>query len=283
MKNLLTVFILLFFALSSQAQFDINPKDILDKLFGPIESDRPGKALSASTSGIMTIQLQTGFNYEYKNVDKIYRHQYYQAPTNLRLGLTKKWELNSSFTFAKENSMDTVLNYAYSGFKSPEIGIRYAFLKGSGWKPFMALQSNLSFLSHKGDYYQQKYGSSFYLISSNQFDAVSINLNGGIRFKGDSNKKPEFPWVINLGFNMGDKWNAFIEGFGEFTTQRHAFDAGFAFRPIPDLQFDVSGGWLNGFSSSPHYFIDAGISYKFSFLKMIINKKTSEMMQNFKL
>jgi hypothetical protein len=261
----------------SQAQFDMNPLDIVDMLVGEIDSDRPGQALSPTSCGILAIQLQTGFNYESRNSSIINQYSSYYVPTSLRIGLTKKWEINTNFFYKKIAISDTLANSQSNGFLSPEIGIRYAFLQGGRWKPHLALQSNLSILSHKGDFQQQQFGSSFYLASRNQFKKMSLNTNFGIRFAGDSNLEPLFPWVFNLGFKLGDKWSAFVEGFGEFRNLTVNTDAGISYQAFSNLKFDVFGGMLNLENFRNGWFVEGGVSYRFSFLKIVAKKKMGQM------
>lgn len=278
MKKLL-LFLTLFCSLNvSFGQFDFDPGAIIDKLFGPIDSDRPGQAMSPTTAGIIAIQLQTGYSYSQYNIDKIEKYQHSFVPTQLRFGLTKKWELNTSFSYMNEQFMDTLVDVRTSGFRSPEIGIRYAFLKGDGWKPYMALQSSASILSHKGDYTQNQWGSVFTLATSNRWDVVSFNTNFGVRFLGDGNMQPVFPWVGNFGFNMGKKWTSFVEGFGDFRDGSISADAGITYTPINSLQIDLFGGMYDLTSGNNQWFAELGVSYRFSFLKMIAKKKAKEFM-----
>jgi hypothetical protein len=236
--------------INASAQFNINPDKIIEKLTKPIQSDRPGQALNAQTAGFAAIQIQTGFNYSQNNIGADNNFTNYYIPTSLRFSFTRKWELNTSFFYNHNKWSNIAGETTTSGFLSPEIGLRYAFMKGDGWKPFMALQSNLSFRSRNGDYQQQETGSSFFLVTSNRFDVVSINTNLGVRFQGTGNMDPVVPYVLNFGFNMGSKWTAFIEGFGQFSTSgldpTINADAGVSYRPIKLLQLDLFGGWLGG-------------------------------------
>src|SRR5690606_11628800 len=80
------------------AQFNIDPGKIIDKMVGPCESDRPGQALNAKTAGLLAIQLQTGFNYGRVD-DTFWSSRTLYVPVNLRFGITKKWEFNTSFSY----------------------------------------------------------------------------------------------------------------------------------------------------------------------------------------
>ena len=281
MKRTIVFFILALSLSNSHAQFDIDPGAIIDGLIGNIESDRPGQALNAKTAGLGAIQIQTGFNYRRLTGVSDWNMINYLVPTTLRFSFTKKWELNTSFSY-NNNRWNTIAGpNETSGFLSPDIGVRYAFLKGDGWKPYLALQSNLSILSHKGDYQQQNFGSSFYLVTSNRFESMSVNTNFGLVFGGSGSGTPTYPWVLNFGWMLGDKVGTFVEGFGEFSTQILSWDAGFSYVPFSDLQIDLFGGMMNVVNQQNLWFAEIGLSYRFSLFKVIAKKKASEMMNGF--
>ncbi|UKN02115.1 hypothetical protein K6119_01115 [Paracrocinitomix mangrovi] len=283
MKNILVISVFSLICFNTQAQFDIDPGKIIDKMFGtPVESDRPGQAMNPNTAGILTLQLQTGFNYTSFNADKIYQFKNYGVPTQIRLGITKKIELNTSFSYNYSRHMSSSFDTTFSGFPSPNLGIRYNPYDGDRWKPYLGFQANLSFLSHKGDYRQQNFGSSFYVMTSNRFEVVSFNTNLGVVFQGNDLMQPAFPWVLNFGFKIGKKWNTFIEGFGDFSNLDLNADAGFSYTPINDLQIDLFGGWLGDNFADPYWFIEGGITYKISFMKMIAKKKAKGFLDQMK-
>lgn len=174
------------------------------------------------------------------------------------------------------------MNTTASGFRSPDIGIRYAFLDGEGWKPSMALQASMSIPSSRGDYQQSNLGSSYYLITSNSFDVLSVNSTFGMVFPGNGASDPSFPWVLNFGFGLGDKWSTFVEGFGEFTNLTISADAGIAYTPISSLQLDLFGGMYNLDNNTESWFAELGVSYNFSFAKMYAKKKANEFKNMFK-
>lgn len=269
-------------AISSSAQFDFDPEKFINALVGPLESDRPGQAINPNTAGVMALQLQTGFNYGSRRND-FFNYRAYHVPVDLRFGITKKWELNTSFDYLNQHAkyVSFISDITTAGFLSPEIGMRYAFLSGSRWKPFLALQANMSFLSHNGDYQQQQMGSSFYLVSSNRFKSFSVNTNFGIVLPGDGDFNLTFPWVVNFGWSLGEKFSAFVEGFGEFNNKSLNWDAGFSYLVINDLQLDLFGGMYNIIDHQDFWFAEFGITYRFSFFKMIARKKAQEMMKEY--
>ena len=264
-------------------------KDITDKLFDLLEqsvpSDRPGQALNANTAGMFALQIQTGFNYNRYDLDPNHYTNSYFVPTTIRVGITPRFELNTTFSYLNYNSHSLLGDSEVGGFLSPDIGFRYQFIKGGErWKPNFSLQANLSIPSDQGAFVQQQVGSSFYLVTSNQFNWFSVNTNLGLFWDGSGAGfgKPTVPYVFNLGFQMSKKWSSFVEIFGSLDGEGNYlnYDAGFAFNPIKSLQIDFFGGYLPTQIDGAHsWFVEAGLSYRFSFLKYFAKKNLKEILK----
>lgn len=275
-----------FASFNSTAQFEFDINEMVENMVLPIASDRPGQALNPSTCGIAALQFQAGANFSRYVVGIDNNSSNYFVPLNVRLGFTRRLEINGSFYYNYNQWSTFAGPVTTSGFPSPELGLRFAFLEGERWKPFMALQSNLSFISHHGTYQQQQFGSSFMLTTSNRFYKLSVNTNFGIKFLGTGNMDPVLPYVLNFGYSLGPKWSMFIEGFGEISTTGAKpvlnTDAGIAFTPAKLVQLDLFGGWLGGFNSNApeHWFVELGVSYKISFLKHFAKKRMANFQPN---
>ncbi len=262
----------------SFSQFDFNPKDLLKVLSGTMESDRPGQALNARTCGILTAQIQTGGNFQRWNVGPDNSMNIFSTPTQIRFGLFPKFEINTSFSFVNVNQSTFIGPITTSGFPSPNLGARYTVLEGDGLRPFVGVQASMSFPSSRGTYQQPQLGSSFYLITSNRFDKFSVNTNVGAVFGGGGSGQVAVPYVFNLGFSLNDKWGAFIEAFGSLRNPTLAVDGGFSFLALPTLQLDAFGGWFASSAVSNNFFVELGLTWKYSFLEMIAKKKLNEML-----
>jgi hypothetical protein len=285
MKNLLLFVVICCSGLSSNAQFDFDPNKMIDNLIGPINSDRPGQCLNAKTAGLLAIQVQTGFKYARTDLAANVNFRSLYVPTNIRIGLTNKWELNTSFYYLNTRTGDfdgSLPLFENKGFISPELGLRRVLLQGDGWKPFLTLQANMIFRAQNSVFAQQQMGSSFYLITSNRFDAVSVNTNLGVRFPGNGLMEPSYNWVLNFGIPAGKYLHFFVEGFGsfnhDFSSSALNADAGISVIPFNDLQIDIFGGMYNLTNTQNYWFIEAGLSYRFSFFKMLAKKKADQFM-----
>lgn len=262
------------------SQFKPDPKELLGLLNQPLQSDRPGQALNAKTCGLLALQIQTGFHYEKFSVEDAFDRTDLLVPTTVRFGLLPKLELNSNFYY-----VDRTSDYIYNdttelrtGFRNSEIGLRYSFMKGENWKPILAVQTNFILPRKNGDWENKSIGYSIYLVSSQRFDKFSINTNLGIK----SHPQPivdtgiSFPYVLNFGFNLSQKLTCFVEGFGDLSGPSLYGDAGFAYTIGNYLQFDVFGGWLGETGPHPYWFVEAGITWRFSFIDAIAKKKMKE-------
>lgn len=274
MKKLTVLFALGLLSTSSFSQIDFDKDEFLKNIIGTIESDRPGQALNATTCGVLAFQIQTGFNYSrfYYPFGGSSRNQ--SVPTNIRFGITDIWEVNTSFSFQNQKFSDG-FNPAISsnGFPSPEIGIRAAFLKGDRWKPYLAIQANLSVPSKRGTYQQPQLGSSFYLVTSNRFKHISVNTTLGISYSGYGGNAANYPFVLNIGTMLTEKLGTFVETFGSFNAKTINFDGGFSFLATSNLQLDLFGGWLGDRS----WFAEAGLSWRLSLFQNALKNNISNL------
>lgn len=272
MKKFLLIFCLSLGSLSF-AQFEFDKDLLLKNLIGTIESDRPGQALNATTCGILAIQVQSGFNYTNLDFPLAGTSKNMSVPTNIRFGISKMWELNTSFSYQNENLDFGFGQVTIDGFPSPEIGLRCAFLKGNKWKPFLALQANMRLPSNKGAYTQSQMGSSFYLVTSNRFEHISVNATVGMLYNGFGGNAPNYPYVLNIGSMLTDNLGAFVEVFGNFNTDGIALDGGFSYLIGNNFQLDLFGGWLGDTS----WFGEIGFSWRYSFFQNIMKKGMSNL------
>jgi len=278
MKKFCLGIALVAFSSGHAQKLDVN--GFIDALGGSINSDRPGQCLNAQTAGAMTLQLQSGFNFsKYKwNIGTSFEgnQNVVNVPVDIRFGLLPKLELNTSFSYVHWKYTDPFITTTSNGFPSPNLGARYEVLQGDGIKPQVALQANLSFLSHNGTFQQNNFGSSFYAITSNSFNKLKVNTNLGMVFTGSGNNSPIYTYVLNFGYNVSDKLGVFVEGFGRFNNFSYSIDAGMAYLVNNNLQIDAFGGWLG----DRDWFAEIGVSWRYNFLKAMAKKKINGFLGN---
>ncbi len=280
MRKIHLLFLSILFTGTSVSAQDIGIGEIMSMLGGGLDSDRPGQAMTPNSAGILAFQVQSGLNYE-RFSSSNFSYNFTSSQTRIRLGLSPRLELNTSFEYTKHRYFLFGTENAFCGFTSPEIGLRYKFMKGKEWVPSVALQANLSFASDQGDFTQNQSGSSFYLLTRQSVKNFSITTNLGMKYHGNGLKEPKFLYVLNLGYQFSSKFSAFIEGFGSFSDQTLFADLGFAYRPMEYLQFDIAGGWLGQDNfSDPNWFIDVGFTWKLSVIKILAKKKMANMKNN---
>ncbi|MEO9531672.1 MAG: hypothetical protein ABJG68_12905 [Crocinitomicaceae bacterium] len=274
MKRITLLFVCCFPFLSN-AQFDFNPDDLTKLLDGSIESDRPGQAMNPRSCGIMTIQLQTGGSFARSTFNPNGHINSFSTPTQLKLGLTGNLELNTSFSYIYSDYDDGFFEYQFGGFPSPSINLRYTVLNGDKWKPYLGIQAGFTPSSSRGNFQQPQFGSSYFLLTSNRFDKLSVNTNFGVSFSGFGLGADTYvlPYVVNLGYAINSKWSVFAEAFGEARSSSLNIDGGVAYGLNSSLQLDAFGGWLGGNS----WFAEIGLTWKYSFLKAMAKKKINEL------
>lgn len=257
----------------SYGQIKFDKDELLSNLVGTIESDRPGQALNATTCGVLAFQIQTGFNYTSLDFPFGGSSKNQTVPTNIRFGITDIWELNTSFSFTNQIFNNGLGPTTVNGFPSPEIGLRAAFLKGDRWKPYLAIQANMSIPSKRGTYQQPGLGSSFYLVTSNRFKHISINTTTGISYSGFGGNAANYPYVLNIGTMLTSKLGTFVEAFGSFNNSTLNLDGGFSYLATPNLQLDLFGGWLG----DSNWFAEIGFSWRHSFFQKMVGKNIKEI------
>ena len=274
----------LMLGLTSQAQFDFNTDKFIDNLIGDVRSDRPGHSISAQTCGFVTLQLQTGYRFQ-KNVwDSGPTGDSYNSrsivPTTFKIGLSNNLEINTSFSYQHVKSYFSVFDLTTTDarMQSTFLGFRYSFLKGEGIVPSLALQSSMRF--KRPSIGLDRMGSEFILAANNNFGKFNVLSNIGVAWIGDgswqTNKEPNaVPYVLNLSYNFG-KVTGFIEAYGDILNPNIALDGGVAFKIGSDFVFDIYGGCANDLDIANNWFVEAGLTYRFSFMKMMAKKKADQ-------
>lgn len=277
MKKLIVVIIVSLPFISS-AQFDFNPADIVEMIGGNMETDRPGQAMNPKSCGIMTFQLQTGGSFARTTFNPNGYINSIATPTQLKFGITGKLEFNTSFSYNHSNYDDGFFQFKFGGFPSPSFNLRYTLISGDRWKPIVGLQAGFSPSSSRGSFQQPNFGSSYFILTSNRFENLSVNTNFGLAFGGYGNNDLSaysLPYVLNVGYTINSKWSAFVEAFGNLRGSNLNLDGGIAYAATKSLQLDAYGGWLGGNS----WFAEIGLTWKYSFLKAMAKKKMNEILK----
>ncbi len=227
-----------------------------------IRSSRPGQAVVPNSLGKSLIQVQSGINFGESKFNSNIINSVFEQANTLRFGLTKNFELRSTFKLRSEKlRISNAESEQLGGLSFWDIGFRYNITASDSYKPSFGIQSELSLDWVSQDFrtgglvsntlfiYGQKLSETFYLTTNL---GSSWILDGSL----------EFIYAINLGFPITEKINGFIEGYGQLRNFTLRWDAGFTYLINNDFQLDLSGGYGNN-GLLKDWFLDTGISWRF--------------------
>ena len=228
-----------------------------------IDTDRPDQTESAVTVPKNYFQAEFGFNKEktfFDNYDLIH-------PTALL-----KYGLNR-FEFRLEATCRSSYEHLIpdpkwtTGFDPIEIGFKAAMWEEKNWIP------KTSFIFHLGlptlaskPFRADHLAPSFRLTMQHTLShTIGLGYNFGVAWDGFSTT-PAWLYTLTSGFNLGEKWYAYLEAFGFAHNEekpQHSLDGGIAYYISPDMKVDVSGGFgISG--AAPGNYVAVGVSFRFN-------------------
>ena len=233
MKKLLISLVVLAFFMAAKAQTDEVPT---------VSADRPGMATGTDVMPFLKVQWETGFETYFTEEPGILL-----PTTMIRFGFTKFAELRLEY--------DGVLNR----YESPKwgyevqplvVGTKVKVFDGYKWVPKVSLMANLAIpLTRVPDGQPQPHTApSLYLLFQNDVtDWFNIGYNVGAEWSGLSHIPSTF-LALCLGFNIGERFGAFVESYNYFTRygKRNTgvecdLDLGFTCLVHPRVQLDLYG------------------------------------------
>jgi Putative MetA-pathway of phenol degradation len=250
MAKFLFLFSLLFYTPCLQAQTE------------KIDTDRPDQTESVNTVPENYFQAEFGFNKENlfgRNYDLIH-------PTALfKYGL-KKFEFRLETTF--RSSYEYVIPNAkrITGIDPMEIGFKVRLWEEKKWIPKTSFIGSIGLPTLASKVFRADHvAPSFRFTMQNSLAKnVSLGYNLGAEWDGFGSS-PAWFYTITTGFDLGEKWYAYIEVFGFISKNeqpQHSTDGGLAYYINNNIKIDISGGF--GMSkATPKNYIALGFSFRF--------------------
>ena len=231
-----------------------------------IDTDRPDQTESAFTVPRGYFQAEFGFNKE-NTSGRDYTLVHPTALLKYGLG---KIELRLESTWSSEYE-HVIPNPKWSrGLQPVEIGFKAALCEEKDFRPKISIimHTTIPFLS-SGIYKDSLLTPSFRFClqhTTGERSALGINLGA----EWDPHKKrPQWIYTIAQGFDLSEKWYAYIEAFGTISKgylPEHSLDAGLAYYINPDVKVDISAG--KGISSvAPKSYVALGFSFRITRLE----------------
>ncbi len=231
-------------------------------------TDRPDQTESSTTVPHKSLQVETGFLYEFDKTSDIESKNFAYNTTLLRYGILNNFELRLGLEYlATEEKFKTPdSTYTTSGTGPLHAGFKVNVTEEKGLLPEIAVLAGFDIPHTAVDDYKTEYlAPSIRLsVSHTLSDRFSIGYNLGAEWDGDT-AIPGYYYSLALGIGLTETLGAFIESYGTVPTKgddHHLADAGFTYLITPVFQLDASGGiGLN--EEANDYFISFGLTYRF--------------------
>jgi hypothetical protein len=192
-----------------------------------IDSDRPGQSFTPHTVGTSVLQLQSGLNFRMvgnEGTDNVISNL-----TNIRYGLSEKFEINSTFGYGFVGTPSQTLN----GINNLRLGARANFIQQDGYTPGFGV--NVDFLFALGtEVYNDPYEdiNTTFILTQKVMENLNASTNIGIYYDQASGEILT-PFTLNGAYSLSETTSVFAETeiYGEL-------------QPNFGLNFDFGGTYL---------------------------------------
>ena len=237
-----------------------------------IETDRPDQTETAVLIDKNMLQAEVGFNKENANDENyILVH-----PTALfKYGLSKRVELRLETNYVTEH-IQLIPNPKETTYFEPLIlGGKIALFEEKGWRPKTTFIGGVS-LPFTGSRTARTTNAApgfRFTMQHSLSETIGLGYNLGGEWDGETSV-PEWIYTFAPGFNIGERWYAYVEAFGSIKkgeSPDHNVDGGFAYFISNNFKIDLSGGVGLSENSLKNY-VALGFSFRINMQK----KQTSQ-------
>lgn len=239
-----------------------------------INADRPGIADGSNVVGARRLQIETGLQEEFRRNDGSREHTIF-IPTLIRVGIDNHWEVRiEGNTFTRVVTSDaTDVASRSSGFAPVSLGIKYHICDFKGAHP-ASLGTIVRVFPAWGsaDFRPEHVTGDVRLAADWDFAQrlkLSLNPNVGVGRYEDDQGRIFIAGLLDVTLNYlpTKKLNPFIDigiQIPERSDGRSSviFDTGVAYIIGRNLQLDASIGTGAHGDTTPHPFIEFGISFR---------------------
>lgn len=231
-------------------------------------TDRPGFIIDPGTIPKKWIQNETGFSRQTEKKDFRLKDHFMQNPVLLiKYGLVKRVELRVITELATIHDEAVNGTSIYRGINRVELGAKFNFLDEKGIRPKTSFIAHYH-LNHLRTIFKDTLdGGDFrFAMLHTLSKTLLIRYNIGMEWKYFISN-PYYVYSFSPGFNIGEKWFAYIELFGSFRKPKkydpeNSFDFGIAYYINDNLKVDASAG-LGLSKRAPDNFYAVGASFRF--------------------
>lgn len=239
----------------------------------PINADRPGIADGSKVVGHGRLQVEAGFQQEFRRTARMSEHRA-MAPLLVRAGIRPQWELrvetNSRVMQFSRDAAGAVVRA--EGWAPVALGAKYqitGFTQATA--PSLGLIGRVVPASGSGSFRSRRTGGDLRLAADWDFaQGWSLNPNVGFARVEDEEGQAFFAGLLaaTLGYNPTPSLNLFVDAGLQSRERRSGgglviVDAGVAYLITRDVQLDVSAGKGVRGNTTPRAFVSAGISARY--------------------
>lgn len=239
-----------------------------------INPDRPGIADGSTVIGRGRFQLETAFQQELRHADGQTDHTHF-IPTLFRVGLSPRWEArfeSNTFTQDDASGPEDATDHT-SAFAPVSFGLKFHLQDSAGVRqPSLGTILRVFPASGTGSLHTTQVTGDLRLAADwDVTPNISLNPNAGVAFYEDNENRRFTAALFALTFNYfndAKTINPFVDiglqapetlGAGSSLI----LDAGVAYLPSRNVQFDVSAGNGAHGRTPPRLFLSVGLSLRF--------------------
>ncbi|WP_121355423.1 transporter [Flavisolibacter nicotianae] len=224
-----------------------------------IETDRPDQTESPFIVPLRYLQSEIGFNaMNYKGGIRQWVH-----PTVLaKYGLNQRLELRLELSPYTEMAQQASGKKGQMKLEPVEVGTKVRLFEEKGLRPKTSVIAHvgLPFLASKDYRTATMIYTTRLTLQNTLSETVALGYNLGV--ERDLEGASAFFYTFAPGFNIGNRWYAYIEAFGAHTYEwEHNIDGGIAYHPSTETKIDLSGGFGLGDSPLKNY-VALGFSFR---------------------
>ncbi len=238
-------------------------------------TDRPDQTESSLVVQDGSYQLEVGWTFTRDHQNGVLTKAHEAPGSLLRVGLLPNVELRIGWTgFVTSETRAGSLEVNDDGIGDGEVGIKVHLAEEQGKRPEMALLLSTSLPIGDSSLTSDRFDPSLRLAFSHSLsDRVGMGYNVGLNLESEagvdgavSTLSSAF-YTLALGFELSDRWGAFIELYGGVAVSAsgdptHSFDGGFTYLLRDNVQLDIAAG-LGLSDAADDVFFGLGLSVRF--------------------
>ena len=236
----------------------------------PISADRPSQSDASNLVPPGSLQAEIGYTYAHDDADTITTKSHSVPNLNLRYGLLEKLEIRFGWNGYFHSNPDPGL--IQDGTGDGQVSAKWYLWEESKRVPEVTLLVGTTLPFGENGFSSERSDPFFrFLMTQSLPSGFSLSSNLGVTWNtrafgiASKDTAADFIYTALLNYAVSPEIDGFVEFFGsvplEEQEDRHGFDAGIAWRILPTIQVDISGGFgLN--DAAVDAFVIAGLSFR---------------------